>query len=332
MTEIILGDRAAQMLCELADPEAELPATYSEGLINDGDLADLCDYHGIQTTVWRKLSESGVTKLEANAQIAELATAARATTVFTMLLDAEAAKISQFFIDAGLPWTFVKGASFAQNLYPHVADRPYTDLDILVPKSAMPAARDLLKKGGYRHIERPRAQKDAVYEEEKWMPVGNDKLLIELHTDLVHQPALRKRVTFGYDDYRRANLEEISSPVGLLMTAIVHGALGHKFHQLKLAVDVLQAMRAIDPSETDATVAVARELKVSFELGACARLVQAMFPGAAKNETVQSFAEIVWSPTIINRATVVNAHKRDHYPSRIRRHAFRFYQRSLAFG
>ncbi|MEN0000335.1 MAG: nucleotidyltransferase family protein [Pseudomonadota bacterium] len=319
---------AARYLCELADPAAPRPPTGPDAFFSPAELAELCAYHAMETVAWRKLNDTA----ETMDRYATLGETAHAATILTLLLEGHAQKIRRAFDDAGLEWTFVKGAAFASELYAEMADRPYTDLDILVPKSAMAQARDVLKAAGYRHIERQRPDKDGVYEEEKWMPVGEQNILIELHTDLVHQPALRKRVSFNYDAFKAASGHSERSPIGHLMTAIVHGALGHKFHQLKLAVDILQAMRAIDENDVDAALGAARQLKVRFELAASARLVQSLFPTARHNEVIYQFANAVKTPAIINRSTVVNAHLRDHLPSRIRRHAFRWYQRTMVFS
>lgn len=326
MTGLRLDPRQQALLCDLADPEAPVPSADMLACIGPDDLLALARHHAIEAIVWRKLTQvRGWPDAGWAAATEALAARVRIATGVTMLLEAHAARISGALDGKGLPHRLVKGADFAAALYPDVADRPFTDIDILVPAEALAETGIVLRQAGFDLSAYQRADRRAASGEQKWTREGEPHLLIEVHTDLVHAPALRRRVTFGYREAVLADAEGASPASGRLLAAVVHGAIGHKFHQLKLAVDVLQAMRRIDDAMPRA-IEAARQLNLTFELAAAAGLARRLFPLAAGDGRIKALAALAGSPAWLDRDTVVNAYLRADLRSRLRRHAFRWHQ------
>lgn len=66
-----------------------------------------------------------------------------------VILLSEAARICTAFEQQDIPCIPLKGAALAEDLYGDPAMRPMTDVDILVPKSALSAAREIMLGFGY---------------------------------------------------------------------------------------------------------------------------------------------------------------------------------------
>jgi hypothetical protein len=61
----------------------------------------------------------------------------------------ELVRVLKFFAEAGIPAIPLKGPALAQALHGDSSLRTYVDLDILVPRSMVGRAFDLLRPGGY---------------------------------------------------------------------------------------------------------------------------------------------------------------------------------------
>ncbi|MEL6920623.1 MAG: nucleotidyltransferase family protein [Pseudomonadota bacterium] len=322
-----LDAQQQRILCDLADPEAMAPSPGTLERFDPDQLFALSEYHGIDPVVTRKVCPlvdglpASWTK-PCNEALEHL----RIATVVTMALEAEAAQIKAKLDAEGIPCRIVKGAAFAADLYPDVADRPFTDVDVVLHPDALAAAGSHLRALGFEPADPTRAQSEEKYREQKWVRPGIRHLLIELHSDLVHQPSLRRRVRYGYDELMAPGAEKSDLLSEHVLTAVVHGAMGHKFHNLKLAVDVLQAFRRLPHEKIDATVSRAKRLHVKAELAASAKLVCCLFPGAVDLEAVKVFEKLSMLPMPIDRDAVTNAFRRDYFASRARRHVFRWTQ------
>lgn len=330
MTHRRLDPRQQALLCHLADPEVPAPEAGELSCFEPADLVDLVCYHAIEATVWRKLSPlSGIPGHGWAGAMEALTERVRVATGVTMMLEAHAARIVHELRARGLPHRLVKGAAFAGALYPQISDRPYTDVDILVPAAVLDDVGAAMVASGFALAVLPRPEKAEIYREQKWIREGEPHLLIEVHTDLVHLPAMRRRVTFGFQQVEIADYGGTSPASGHLLTAVVHGAIGHKFHQLKLAVDVLQAIRRLGGAMPQA-IAAARQLDLTYELAAAASLVGRLFPGAQADAPINALASLMDTPRWLDRDTITNAHLRGDIRSRFRRFAFRWQQKRHA--
>ncbi len=327
-----LAPAAQRLLCDLADPQALPPDPAALAVLDLADFQGLCEHHGIGAVVWRKLKAAGIGLApDWQAMRDTLGREVRLATIVTLDLEAHGQRLRQGLEAGRIAHRFVKGAAFADALYPHVSDRPYTDIDLVVPHNALAQAGHVLEAMGFAMVVRPRPEKTVLYEEQKWTLAGQPHLLIEVHTDLVHMPALRRRVRFGFEQLQIANggqEEGRSSMAGHLLTAVVHATIGHKFHQLKLAVDVLQAIRRLDDADMEPAIAAAQRLDLTFELAAAAGVAARVFDlRATEKHRFEHLARLANVPGWINRDTVVNAHLRADVSSRVRRHVFRWQQR-----
>jgi hypothetical protein len=138
----------------------------------------------------------------------------------------------------------IKGPVFARALYPEPELRTFTDIDVLVAPAAEPQLAALLMTCGYEIADEDVAP---VRNEWKWVKRDNPTLMIEVHTDLVHAPSLRASLSLTYDDLA----DDVETPAGCLMIAIVHGAFSHGFERLQHVVDVCQAARALATAEDE---------------------------------------------------------------------------------
>ena len=264
-----------RLLVRLADPESQAP----EGL--QGDQARLARLlrsavrHGVAPVVFRKLREARLVD-EAASIFDPYRTRILAGAGQAMLLERMAQTIAARFAGTGIRAAIVKGPVFAERLYPTRGDRPFTDIDFLVAPDSIDAANATMEALGFVRPTKTwdNSDRDREY---KWLDRENSSLLVELHGDLVHYPALRRRISFGYDQLAEAEHGIPNSAPALLMTAIIHAACGHKFHELGLLVDVLQAVRRLEGDDEGRVVTVCNAMGAALEMAVTLHLVGKLF-------------------------------------------------------
>jgi hypothetical protein len=245
-----------------------------------------------------------------------------------MLLDRIALAILRKFADAGVRAAIVKGPVFAERLYRHRGERPFTDIDLLVSPDSLDAANAAMELLGF---DRPTKAWDNSHRdrEYKWQGRENASILVELHGDLVHYPGLRRRISFDYDRLLEAGHGAPDSPPALLMTAVIHATCGHKFHRLGPLVDVLQAVRRLEGKDEE-VVNAARALGAALEVTVTLHLVGEIFdePRAAKlAERVGDQMAIRLGRRLIGAQAIFGPDSGKPKAAWCRRHGFRLLQR-----
>ncbi|CAN7157292.1 nucleotidyltransferase family protein [Devosia sp. LjRoot16] len=314
-----------KLLCRLADPEATAAAVPA-GAVDR--LLKLARDHNVLPVVTRKLAAQHST--------GDLRVAQSELTVLvglSMHLRGIAAKVDRYIAERQLEAVIVKGPVFARQLYPTPSDRPFTDIDIMVAPSARAPIGELLTGLGYQLFRKPLLDHTEQNQEEKWIQPDMDALLIEVHGNLVHYQGLRRRVSFGYGEFMASGQGNASAGLPQFFVAVVHAALGHKFHQLRLLVDVLQAFRHLTPDEVTALPEMARRLGLGLEARLCLELVAALFEvpgaGAAAGRIAGGSASSL-ATRLVDGAAVLAAPTA--FLSKVRRHSFRGLQRIVPRG
>ena len=208
----------------LPPPRRRLPSRYVNRLICQAEA------HGVLGALLRNFPEfdsdtTFVTAREA-ARIRN-----RANAAFSLLLARETDSLIPDL--NGVEATIVKGPVFARALYPVPSLRCFTDIDILASGGAVPRLGQILADRGFYLAERRKR-------EFKWLHRDNDRVMIEVQTDLIHADTLHRSVSLSYETIAE-------SPTGadaLLIVALIHGA-GHQYDRLQHLVDICQAARAL---------------------------------------------------------------------------------------
>ncbi len=309
----------APLLCQLADPQAAAPP------VPDDQLAALCERaaaHRVGAVVLRKLrGRSGHPAIQA------LSDSVLPATALTLLLEHHARPIAHALHEQAAPAAIVKGGVFARRLYPRSEDRPWSDIDILAAPEARDAIAAHLHAMGYRLVGRERSRQRSL--EEKWHHPDVPNLLIELHGNLVHYPALRRRVNFGFAELMKAGAQDPEAPLALFAIAVVHATLGHKLNELRLLVDALQAFRALDAADRAALPSRMAALSLRLEAGLVLRLIGALFDLPEAREAalrVDPSRQGRVAAAIIRPRDVLIANGPRLRASHLRRHAFRLLQ------
>ncbi|RUU53941.1 hypothetical protein EOD04_33490, partial [Mesorhizobium sp. M2C.T.Ca.TU.009.01.2.1] len=231
-----LSPAQEKLLIKLADPEAT--ADWGND-VSAGDLLALlanAEFHGVLPIVLRKLRERGDADLPNDAglrqKLAELRDQMTTATGQSMLLQYHGDRVMKALAAKGVPARIVKGPVFARRLYRQLADRPFTDIDILVDPAGIETANRTIAECGFE-LGSGEALSHAL-QEFKWLEKENSSLLIELHGNLVHDTGMRRRLSLGFRELRAIDKGETDTPAALLTIAIVHAAGGHKFHRLQL--------------------------------------------------------------------------------------------------
>lgn len=207
-----LTGKERALLCELADPEGEPPdAAIFEGLDALAILRAARD-HKVEPVVLRKFRQAGVADRPDLGDYCRAATRDRMyITAVALALNAQVDRITAGFTAAGVPHAVVKGAAFATAIYPDPAERPFSDIDILLPPSARRAASRVMESLEFELFSRDFLDQSDAKQEQQWGYRGDTAILAELHTDMVHAPTLRRRISFGHEAYERASAAGASS-------------------------------------------------------------------------------------------------------------------------
>ncbi len=172
----------------------------------------------------------------------------RSQRALSLVLRRQLRQIGRAVASRSLPVTVIKGAEFADRLYPRPALRPFTDVDLLALHEAVPAVEHLLEGLGYRPVPAPDRKYARGYGERTWRLARGPGGAVEVHWNLVNSPSQRRAVSVRYGDLALAESRNemgftVASPASLLLVAAVHGALGHRFDRLQGLSDLCQAAR-----------------------------------------------------------------------------------------
>jgi hypothetical protein len=243
-----------------------------------------------------------------------------------LLLVHHSRNIAAAFAHDALPACIVKGPVFSNRLYPQPADRSFTDIDILVAPAALEASAEILSRLGFVPAsEDDRGGND--HREHKWLLTGNDMVLVEVQTDLIHSPRLGVGIRLSYADLIAAGGGDPEDATALLLVAAVHGAAGHQFERLQTLVDVLQVARgAAGLIDRDRLAHVAAATGATLAVEVALDLAARLFDETAARHLADAFSTRWWhklqhllvSPAIVLRSQARNA-ARDSW----RRRAFR---------
>jgi len=322
-----------KLLLTFADPEA--PAARGRDVAANTILALLAnaEFHGVLPIMLRKLQEHGDAHLpqdlELQARLADLRQKSTLVTGQSMLLQYHGDRIMKALAADEIPARIVKGPVFARKLYRHVADRPFTDIDILVEPARLNDANRVIAASGFQLCSGEVQSQDL--QEFKWLEKENRSLLIELHGNLVHDSGMRRRLSLGFKELRAIDGDETDTPAALLTIAIVHASGGHKFHRLQLCVDVLQGVRVLQTPEAEARLLeAARMTGIELELATVLDVTGRLFDAPRALELASRIRPdlgIRLARWLITRDTLLGVNSRDRMRSRLRRDAFRWVQR-----
>ncbi|MEM6462757.1 MAG: nucleotidyltransferase family protein [Pseudomonadota bacterium] len=281
--------------------------------------------HGVAAIVLRQLVyDSDFTALS------DIRLKVQASIVMTLKLRSVAAEISQFIASENLDATIVKGPVFANMLYKHRGDRPFTDIDVLCTDDARIRLGAFLSERGFEQYRRAVFDKSVANQEEKWVRRDVPAEIVELHGNLVHYPGLRRQASFGWRELHSIDPANPRAPLSLFFTAVVHASLGHKFHQLRLLVDILQAYRNLDASDRAAILDLSRDLRLKIETANSLRLVGEIFGQQDALDLGRRLSpNLSWHITrkVLTAQSVLNAPT--HGSSKLHRHGFRWMQRAV---
>ncbi|MFA6156694.1 nucleotidyltransferase family protein [Mesorhizobium sp.] len=321
-----------RLLLRYADPVAPAVAEAVSAKTLSA-LLDNAEFHGILPIMLRKLRERGDAHLPGDpglqARLAALRHKATIATGQSMLLQYHGGRIMKGLAAEAIPARIVKGPVFARKLYSNAADRPFTDIDILVEPANLSRANQVIAACGFE-LGGDEAESYQL-QEFKWLEKENSSLLVELHGDLVHDTGMRRRLSLGFRELGIIDGEATDTPAALLTIAIVHAAGGHKFHRLQLCVDVLQGVRSLQTPEAEARVLeAARMTGIELELAIVLDVTGRLFGEPRALELagrIKPDLSIRLAKRLITANTLLRVNSRDKIGSRLRRDAFRWIQR-----
>ena len=270
----------------LADPALPAPPPACPTTPDPAQLCELADWHGVLPAVTRNLRRLDAAAPWARVVLARAEEPLLGRVAFSLRLRKQLEPIVSAFAAAGVPALVLKGPEFADRLYPEPVLRPFTDLDLLLPRNALGDAGAVLGRLGYRRDPEPRRKHPGDYGEETWGLGEPAAGAVELHWNLVNSPPLRRRCSVEFGDLAiesaAAGALPTATPASLLLTAAIHAAASHRFDRLQPLCDVCQATRgAAGPLDAAWLGDTARRTGSAFALATALRLAGAIFREAA---------------------------------------------------
>lgn len=302
----MLSSSAQEWLLRLADPLARRPVASSPLRVEVlAALFDAAPLHGVLPAVARNLCaladrEGRGVFADATAedylrdQLAECERSLSAQRAFQDVLIRESHTLGEALAAAAIPFAMVKGEVFARRLYPTIDDRPFGDLDVLVRADDLDRAGPVLAGLGYRRT--TSAQRGAVGSRlDEWMLDPDQRVVVELQSDLVRSPTFGAALTLTYDELMAVGDGDPEDACALLLVAAMHGAAIHQFERLQHVVDVLQAVRgSAGPIPIDRLKEGARLTGSTLPVQAALDLTAAIFREPAARELAGSLAPSPW--------------------------------------
>jgi len=243
---------------------------------------------------WRHVPEVTRNELEA----AERLNAAR-----NALLVRGLGRVLERFDRAGIPVMPLKGVALADSLYGDVGLRVCSDLDILVPRSAVPHAFELLQADGYEQADRSQVKpSDINFLARSAMefgftpPASAFPYLLELHWDIAWRwrgdaamaddlwGAARRRQFWGIEAWTL-------SPEWELLYLAVHAAR-HRWQGLKWLVDIHEVCTRAKfdwDTVTDKARRFGLDRALAISLSACQALLGTPLPPTYSERPVPSW-------------------------------------------
>ena len=159
----------------------------------------------------------------------------RANAAFSLMLTREADVLMVGMRDSAA--AVVKGPVFARTIYPKTTLRCFTDIDVLIAPEALSRMNEALADRGFRMAESSPASGPREW---KWLHRDNDRVMVEVQTDLIHANSLRDVMSLPFS----LIADRPDGPAALLLVALIHGS-GHQYERLQQVVDICQAARAL---------------------------------------------------------------------------------------
>lgn len=160
----------------------------------------------------------------------------------------------------GIGVLVLKGPAIGVTAYDDPSLRPFLDIDLLVKRRDLAAARDFLLSEGYRR-EFPAAHEAALIESQHALEFGGRPMKVELHAALLSR-YLRWEISAAeiWDRARAVSCAggsiRVLAPEHLFLYLCAHGAK-HEWERPRWICDVAQLMQRLDPDATRRVVELA---------------------------------------------------------------------------
>lgn len=331
----VVDDGLRPVLCALADPQAPAPPADSFLKIDPQDLFDAVLHHGLEPVALPKLSAILPKEPPYLALIDRMRERQFLVNAQCLNLDAYAKRVMLAIEYSGRKAVIVRGPAFAKALYDRSSDRPFTDIDILAHRAAVRPIGRLLKQAGFDRKRRWLRKSAFGNMEQKWSKRGDPSIVIELHGNLVHSPGLRRRISFGFDEYRIAAGDGAFPTVAHFMTAVIQASVGHGFQRLQLLVDVLQALRRLEDRDLKHLGVVLGRLNARLEVLVCLDMVYSLFEEPAALHALERLSagrNYHRCRRLVTPDAVLDTWKVQDRRTNSRRHAFRWAQHLVRRG
>lgn len=251
-------------------------------------LWERADYHGVLpatvANARRVLTTHGTGGFAAmEASLADTRDRLIARAAMSMAIRSQIRGIAAALKAAAVPVAVLKGADFADSLYPNPSLRPFTDLDLLVPSQAVADAESVMSRIGYEPREAS-MKYDGGYGERSWVRPGHGDGTVEIHWNLVNSPTIRRRVSVMWEDLAFEPGPDANdgvfrpTPPARLLIAAVHAAASHGFDRLGPLQDVCLAGRSCErQTDVEWLSVAARRTGAVLSLAVSLSLVRRLF-------------------------------------------------------
>lgn len=249
------------LCCAAAAPDDERAELAREllPLIDFDLLSRLARHHGVTPTVFHFLDQT-CAELVPPAGEAALRTRYQIVVLFNRHLAGELIRLIRLFADAGIAVLSFKGPVLAASAYGAIEDRQFVDLDLLIQRTNLPRAAELLASEGYASLltRRDRAGDPYFQEFEDYFAAPGGIGGVDLHWRMTPQSfpfapdedsLWRRSIAVEFNDCAVRTLDHVDHLLYLCVHAAKHG-----WHSLSSICDVAAILRANPDFDLDAAL------------------------------------------------------------------------------
>jgi hypothetical protein len=259
------------------------------------DLAARRSVSHLAVSSWM-VRRHGLAPLAASSGLPEFRTDFVASAIAWQRIEREMPFIVEALATNGIRVAALKGVAYAKSLYRNPADRPMSDVDLLVEPHRRNAAHAVLARAGFLHLEGALGHHATVW--------TKDKFVIDLHHDFISagrgridHGALWDRMTPGWPDGAMW-----LDPIDAHAFQLIHLARNRLRGPLVHLVDAAWLLERVPGQNADLTFARAKEWKLHKAVRLAHQFANAILHGATGRPvplgpTLQEIAVYETQPT-----------------------------------
>lgn len=304
-----LSPEEALLVRAAGDGRCALPVADARGPLHWERVVGMARWQRLVPLVWELLRQPGVVDDVPEVVLDELREGTRDATARSLSLQFELDRILGVLEREDIPVILLKGAALVECVYPHPGLRPMSDLDLLVRRSDVERAHEIVQPLGYDvggvRLHRDDQERLATKYDHFPLVRHGGAIVLELHHGLVADrpeydvQGMWERAVPGH----RAPAHLLQSPEDLALHVAMHFATDRMSRRESALGQLADVVRIADrlPVDWEVVVERARAGRVADRLFLALESVELLFGEVAPSALVRELEPPGYSPAVGER-------------------------------